>query len=90
MQRSRLGLFISVVLLFVLWVSSSVTSGDENSRTESDPTSTAPLSAAERAARTIPTKITGEYRGGKLIELRVGGRMAYIVQPTGKVDPKRR
>lgn len=46
--------------------------------------------AAERAVKTIPTKIAGTYQGGKLVELRVRDRMAYIVQPTGTVDPQKR
>jgi len=38
----------------------------------------------------IPTKITGTYRGGELVELRVRGRIAYLVKPTGAVDPQKR
>lgn len=38
----------------------------------------------------IPTKIAGSYRGGELIELRVRDRIAYLVKPTGRVDPQRR
>ena len=38
----------------------------------------------------IPTKIAGTYPAGKLIELRVRGRMAYLVQPTGTTDSKKR
>jgi pimeloyl-ACP methyl ester carboxylesterase len=38
----------------------------------------------------IPTKIEGKYRGGELIELRVKDRMAYVVKPTGAVDPQKR
>ena len=45
---------------------------------------------ADRAARMIPTKIEGKYRGGELIELRVKDRMAYVVKPTGTVDPQKR
>jgi pimeloyl-ACP methyl ester carboxylesterase len=47
-------------------------------------------SQAERAARMVPTKIEGEYRGGELVELRVHDRMAYVVKPTGRVDPQKR
>jgi predicted esterase len=49
--------------------------------------------AAERdeyIRRMIPTKIAGTYPSGKLIELRVHDRMAYLVEPTGKVDPQKR
>jgi hypothetical protein len=45
---------------------------------------------AERAAKMVPTKIAGAYLGGELVELRVGERMAYLVQPTGKVDAQKR
>ena len=47
-------------------------------------------SDAARAARMVPTKIAGTYHGGELIEFRVRGRMAYVVKPTGAVDPKKR
>lgn len=46
--------------------------------------------AAKKAVSTIPTKIAGTYEHGKLIELRVRDRMAYLVEPTGTVDAKRR
>src|SRR5262245_45192508 len=45
---------------------------------------------AERAAKMVPTKIAGTYRGGELVELRVGERMAYLVRPTRTVDPQKR
>src|SRR5438552_892698 len=38
----------------------------------------------------VPTKIAGTYRGGELIELRARDRLAYLVKPTGEVDPQRR
>jgi pimeloyl-ACP methyl ester carboxylesterase len=38
----------------------------------------------------IPTKVAGTYRGGELVELRVRDRMAYVVKPTGTVDPQKR
>jgi hypothetical protein len=44
----------------------------------------------EYIRRMIPTKIAGTYAAGKLTELRVHGRMAYLVTPTGKVDPQKR
>ena len=47
-------------------------------------------SDAERAALMVPTKIAGTYRGGELVELRVRDRMAYVVKPTGAVDPQKR
>jgi hypothetical protein len=45
---------------------------------------------ATRAQKTIPTKIAGTFRGGELVELRVHGRLAYIVKPTGMVDGRKR
>ncbi len=45
---------------------------------------------AERAAKMVPTKIEAKYRGGELVELRVHERMAYVVKPTGAVDPEKR
>ncbi|HXY36367.1 MAG TPA: alpha/beta fold hydrolase [Planctomycetaceae bacterium] len=45
---------------------------------------------AEYVRKMIPTKIAGMYQSGKLHELRVRGRMAYLVEPTGKVDPHKR
>jgi prolyl oligopeptidase family protein len=44
----------------------------------------------EYIRKMIPTKISGTYSAGKLIELHVHGRMAYVVQPTGKVDSQKR
>jgi hypothetical protein len=38
----------------------------------------------------VPTTISGTYDGGKLVELRVQGRIAYLVKPTGAVDPQKR
>ncbi len=45
---------------------------------------------AEYVRKMIPTRIAGTYKSGKLIELSVRGRMAYLVEPTGKVDPQKR
>jgi pimeloyl-ACP methyl ester carboxylesterase len=47
-------------------------------------------SQAERAARMVPTRIEAKYEGGELIQLRVHDRMAYVVKPTGAVDPQKR
>jgi predicted esterase len=47
-------------------------------------------SAAERAALMVPTKVEAKYSGGELVELRVRDRMAYLVKPTGVVDPQKR
>src|SRR5262245_53413585 len=45
---------------------------------------------SEYVRKMIPTKIAGSYKCGELIELRVRDRMAYLVKPTGKVDPQKR
>ena len=38
----------------------------------------------------IPTKIAGKYEGGELVELKVKDRSAFLIKPTGKVDPEKR
>jgi hypothetical protein len=55
-----------------------------------EPASPVSKSDADRAALMVPTKIAGTYRGGELVELRVRDRMAYVVKPTGAVDPQKR
>jgi pimeloyl-ACP methyl ester carboxylesterase len=52
-----------------------------------EPMPPASKSTAERNAMKIPTKIAGDYKGGELVELRVRDRIAYLVKPTGAVDP---
>lgn len=47
-------------------------------------------SVAERNAMKIPTKIAGTLSGGDLVELRVRERIAFLIKPTGKVDPQKR
>jgi pimeloyl-ACP methyl ester carboxylesterase len=47
-------------------------------------------SDAQRATLMVPTKIAGTYHSGELVELRVRNRMAYVVKPTGTVDPQKR
>ena len=42
---------------------------------------------AGRDAQKIPTKIAGTYRRGELVELRLRGRIAYLIKPIGKIDP---
>ena len=51
-----------------------------------------PVSKAEadRNVQKIPTKIAGTYKGGELVELRVRGRIAFLLEPTGKIDPRKR
>jgi hypothetical protein len=50
----------------------------------------APKADANRDAQKVPTKIAGTLKGGELVELRVRGRLAYLIKPTGKVDPQKR
>ena len=49
-----------------------------------------PKSVAKRNAMKIPTRISGAYSGGELVALRMRDRIAYLIKPTGKVDPQRR
>jgi hypothetical protein len=49
-----------------------------------------PKANAARDAQKVPTKISGAYQGGELVELRVRDRLAYLIKPTGKVDPQKR
>jgi alpha-beta hydrolase superfamily lysophospholipase len=50
------------------------------------------LPAAQGANRvpTIPQTIAGTYTSGQLIELQVHDRKAFLVKPTGKIDPQKR
>jgi hypothetical protein len=50
----------------------------------------APNADVKRNEQKVPTKIAGTLTGGELVELRVRGRLAYLIKPTGKVDPQRR
>jgi pimeloyl-ACP methyl ester carboxylesterase len=44
----------------------------------------------EYIRKMIPTKIAGTYQEGELVALRIHDRNAYVIKPTGKVDPKKR
>jgi hypothetical protein len=46
--------------------------------------------AAARTIQKVPTTIAGTYRGGKLVEMQVRGRLAYLVEPTARVDAQKR
>src|SRR5580698_8459115 len=72
----------SLILLCALLMSPRVAPADAPKAADSK--------AAARNAMKVPTKIAGTYRGGKLIELRVRDRIAYLIQPTGKVDAHKR
>ena len=73
----------SLALLYGLLMTAIAAAGNQ-------PESPAAKSIAERNAMKIPTKITGVYTGGILVELRVRDRMAFLIKPTGKVDPQKR
>jgi hypothetical protein len=45
---------------------------------------------AARDIPKVPTEVAGTYKGGELVELRVRGRLAYLIKPTGKIDPHKR
>src|SRR5262249_25312830 len=55
-----------------------------------DPKPPAAKSVAGRDVQKIPTKIAGTFSGGELVELRVRDRIAFLIKPTGKVDPQKR
>jgi hypothetical protein len=76
-RRRFVALFCALLLIVVK------AAGDE-------PESPVSKSAADRNAQKIPTKIAGTYNGGELIELRVRDRIAYLIKPTGTVDPQKR
>jgi pimeloyl-ACP methyl ester carboxylesterase len=45
---------------------------------------------AEYLRKQIPKNVAGTYSNGELVKLTIGGRNAYVVKPTGKLDPDRR
>jgi pimeloyl-ACP methyl ester carboxylesterase len=57
---------------------------------DKQPNSPASKSIAERNAMKVPIKIAGTYSGGDLAELRVRDRLAYLIKPSGKIDPQKR
>jgi predicted esterase len=66
-----------VVLLCILLMNVVAAAGEE------------PKSPAPHVQK-IPTKIAGKYQGGELVELKVRDRIAYLIKPTGEVDPEKR
>ena len=81
---------VFVKLLVAVFLTTGLACGEDNPVKKDSDNSAASLSAAERAVRMVPTRIAGTYRGGELVELRVRDRMAYVVKPTGIVDPQKR
>jgi pimeloyl-ACP methyl ester carboxylesterase len=55
-----------------------------------EPKTPAPKPDAARNVQKVPTKIAGTFQGGELVELRVKDRIAFLIKPTGKVDPEKR
>lgn len=55
-----------------------------------EPPSTDSQVPAKRPVEKVPTKIAGAYQGGELVELRVRDRIAYLIKPTGPIDPQKR
>src|SRR5579863_5100947 len=76
-------LFRFVVLLCALLLNLAVATADE-------PAPAASKSTTERNAMKIPTIIAGTFAGGELVELRVRDRIAFLIKPTGKIDPQKR
>jgi pimeloyl-ACP methyl ester carboxylesterase len=72
-----------VVLLCGSLMNVMAVAGDE-------PESRTSKSVAKRNALKIPTRIAGTYNGGELVELRARDRIAYLVRPTGAIDPQKR
>jgi predicted esterase len=70
-----------VCLIFIAAVGISHGAADPKQPPQPDP---------QYIQRMIPAKIAGTYTAGKLIELRVHGRMAYLIKPTGRVDSQKR
>lgn len=64
--------------------------GVANPTAPKTPAPKSPQPDSEYIRRMIPTKIAGTYKNGELVELNFKGRIAYVVRPTGKVDPERR
>jgi hypothetical protein len=76
--RLRIGTLLCAMLMFA-----AKADGDQ-------PKTPAAKSNARPGVLKIPTKVTGTYRRGELVELRVRGRMAYLVKPTGAADLQKR
>jgi hypothetical protein len=74
---------VFVILISGLLLNMLMAGGDEPSPPVAKP-------VVDRAALRVPTKIAGKYNSGELIELRVRDRMAFLIKPTGKVDPQKR
>jgi hypothetical protein len=74
---------VFVILVFGLLMNMPMAGGNEPAPPTAKP-------VVDRAALRVPTKIAGKYNGGELIGLRVRDRMAFLIKPTGKVDPQKR
>ena len=49
-----------------------------------------PDAQAEYVRKLIPGSISGTYKNGELVVMRLRDRNAYVVKPKGKVDPQKR
>lgn len=55
-----------------------------------DEPKTPATTAVQKNIEKVPTQIAGTFSGGELIKLRVHDRIAFLIKPTGKVDPQKR
>ncbi len=74
-------LFVSAVLLAHMPVARDVVASDGTPK---------PDPKVEYVRKLIPSSISGTYKNGELVVMRLRDRNAYIVKPTGKVDPQKR
>jgi hypothetical protein len=49
-----------------------------------------PKAESARNAQKVLVAFAGAYHGGELVEMRVRGRLAYHIKPTGEADPQKR
>jgi Prolyl oligopeptidase family len=79
---------LSIAVLFLLAFNACPAFADQNAIPSANKRTVGP--DPEYIRKMIPTTISGTYPQGKLIELRVHGRMAYLVEPTKTVDLQKR
>lgn len=73
--------FIVIALCLLSW---------GGSLTQASPPPKSPAPDPEYIRKMIPTQIVATYQGGKLSELKIRDRKAYLITPTDKVDPHKR
>jgi pimeloyl-ACP methyl ester carboxylesterase len=89
-RRSRYVPLVFFVSAVVAQATLASPGAGPSARTATADSKSPPQPDPEYIRRMIPTKIAGSYSGGQLIEMRVRGRMAYLVKPTGHVDSRKR